>query len=278
MSIFQLTILLFLNTIIEFLPISSTAHGLIIYKILNINIDINLILAVAQIGIIIGICNYFKNNIIDIIKNLIKFDKKYILFCLKVLLTMLPTIFIGTCFYSFIKNYCQNNLSISICLIIGSGIMFLAEKHYKNNKINNTINSINNLYDIDFKSAIKIGLFQCLSLIPGVSRSASTVSGAMFSNLSRNIAIELSFFISIPISLSASFYDIYKYFTISNNDFNNNYTIIIYCFIISLCFSLFFCKKIINFLKNNNLYIFIYYRVVLGLLILIGKIWHLLKI
>lgn len=266
MLLLKLFILLLLNVIIEFLPVSSTAHSVIIYKILNIDFNINFILALSQLGITLGVCCYFRNVIKEIIVNLFKFDLKYISFCLKVLITMIPTVLVGLCFYSLIKTYFQSNISISVSLLLGSLLMFFAEKY--NSKLNKNITAKEelNIYDINYITALKIGFLQGFSLIPGISRSATTISACLLSKFSREKSIEMSFFISIPISFSASIYDLYKNINVVNN---YSYLYYIYIFMLSFLFSIVFMKKIIDFLKNNTLYIFVYYRVIFSILLML---------
>ncbi|MBO4956805.1 MAG: undecaprenyl-diphosphate phosphatase [Rickettsiales bacterium] len=265
--ILNLTILLILNVIIEFLPISSTAHSIVINKLLNIDFNLNIILALSQIGITLAVCYYFKNIIKDIIVNLFRLNREYFLFCFKILITMLPSVFIGCFFYGIIKTYCQSSMSIGIGLICGSLLMYFAEKYYlkNHNGDTNNIKQRNDLFNISFKDVCKIGLFQSLSLMSGVSRSATTISAGMLSNFSRIKAVEMAFFISIPVSFGGACFDLYKCFDLINND---SYLMCLYILLLSFILSLLFMKKIINFLQNNSLHIFIFYRIIFGLLLI----------
>ena len=257
MLFLKLSILLFLNTIIEFLPISSTANFLVFSSLINIESNIDLILAFSQLSMTCYLLFYFRNYVIDIIKNIYK--KNYIMFSIKIIITMLPTIFFGLFFYNIIKTYFYNYLPISIFLIVGSVLMFVAEKN--ENKTNKDIN----LYNITYKDSLKIGFLQMFSLIPGVSRSATTISGGLLSGFNKNKAILFSFFISMPISFCASIFDIYK----NVNYIYSDYKILIFSFVITFIFSSIFVKKIIMFLQNIKLNVFVYYRVFFALLILL---------
>ena len=250
--------LLLINTIIEFLPISSTAHFLILSKVFEVK-DIDLILSFSQLAIVFYLIFYFRKDIFNIIKNLNRLE--YLIFCIKILITMIPTIVFGLFGYNLIKYLFYKDISIVSFLIIGSFLMFFAEKSYNKN----TTTKINNFYDLSYKSCFKIGFLQMFSLIPGVSRSAATISGGIFSNLSKDQAILFSFFISIPISFCASVFDIYK--NVDNLLINLN--IIVFTFVITLVFSFCIVSKIIDFLKIINLNIFVYYRICLALLILV---------
>lgn len=267
MLFFKLFILLFLNTLIEFLPISSTAHSILINKILTIDFNLNLILSFAQIAISLSVCFYFKNEIINLIKSLFMDTKNTFIFLLKILITMLPTMLFGLCCYETIKEYLYLDKIIAINLIFGAILMLVIERLYKKNVTNNNINYIEKFEEIDFMVAFKIGIFQCFSLIPGISRSASTIVSGLFCNLPRNIAVKFSFFISIPISILAALFDIYKNVQYINN---NNISVLIFCFLVSLLFSMIFIKKILLFLQKNTLNIFVYYRIFVGIIILLS--------
>lgn len=303
--IFEFIFLLFFNAVVEFLPISSTAHSILLIDFLKLKVPVSGVLAFSQLAISLGVCFYFRKKIIDMVKSLFSGEKKdkknTLIFLSKIFITMLPTLIFGLFFYNIIKKVFYSNRSIAICLILGAILMLFAEKKYGKNKENTR--KIEDFEDIDFLTAIKIGLLQALSLIPGVSRSATTISAGLLCNLPRKFAVEFSFFISIPISILASLFEIYKTFrfglissivsVVSINsgnteifgvnmksfmDFFSGFKdpvficlimIFIISFILSLLFSLLFCKKILNFLSKNTLFAFIYYRIGFGLIRLI---------
>ena len=173
---------------------------------------------------------------------------------------MLPTILFGLIGYGFIKMYFYHGLSIAVFLLFGSIIMFLAERFYTKSQ-----KKFNSFYDLSYGSCFRIGLLQMFSLIPGVSRSATTIGGSFFAGLSREKAVLFSFFISIPISFCASIYDIYK----NTSVLPETYRLAIFSFTITLLFSFCFVKKIIAILQKTSLNIFVYYRIILALLIFI---------
>ncbi|MDR1499203.1 MAG: undecaprenyl-diphosphate phosphatase [Rickettsiales bacterium] len=254
MTYVKLLILLFFNTVIEFLPVSSTAHSILLRKMLQLNFNLDLILAFSQLAISLSLCFYFRTKIIDLVRSMFFETKKCTIFCMKIVLTMLPTLVFGFFFYRVIKNYLYTEKTIALCLIIGAIFMLILEKVCKSG-------IIENFHEIDYKLALKIGLFQCLSLIPGISRSASTIGAGLFYGLKRGTAVDFSFFISIPLSISACIFDIYKNASYIGKD---NAGVIFYCFCLSLFFSLLFMGKIINVVKTNKLSIFAYYRIVVG--------------
>lgn len=261
----KLVFLIFFNSIVEFLPISSTAHSILLSRFLSLeelNLNISLILSFSQLAIVFGLCFFFKREIFDIIKSLFSDTKNCVIFLGKIFITMLPTIIVGIFFYSSIKTIFSAEKSIAVCLILGAMLMFLAEKKYRNFRETN----VEKFENIDFLTALKIGLFQSLSLIPGISRSASTISAGLLCNLQRKTAVLFSFFISIPVSVVAGSFDIYKNYKCIDT---TNLSVILYCFVLSFLFSIIFSKKILNFLANHNLKIFIYYRIIFGLILLV---------
>lgn len=255
-------LLLFLNTIVEFLPISSTAHSILFNNFLNIETDFKFILALSQLSITIVIIFFFYKEIFNIIKNFFC-EKQTRHFCYNMVITTIPTVIFGTIMHKFIRKYLYSNQTIAIFLIIGGFFMLLLERYLENKK---ELEVTDKIEEIQPKIIYKVGLFQTVSLIPGISRSAMTICAALLYGLPRSLAINFSFFLSIPISLAGSCFDIFK--NIELIQYYNYPKIFIY-FIINIIFALFFIKKILNFLKKHRLDIFGYYRVIFGLIILI---------
>ena len=253
-------ILMLLNTIVEFLPISSTAHFIIFNKLIKIKSNINLIMAISQMAIIISLIYYFYEYVIDIIVNFFK-KKEIRFFCYNIIIATLTTIIFGFIFHKMIKKYFFNVKTIAIFLILFGIIMIYIDKHFnKENKI------LCNLYSIPKNIMYKIGVFQAISLLPGISRSASTICGAIYYGLSNDLSVDFSFFMSIPVSFAGSVFDIYKNFNVIDN-----YLMIFIFFILNIMWALFLVKKMIEFLKKHSLKNFGFYRIVIGFLILLFK-------
>lgn len=256
---FKTILLLFFNTIIEFLPISSTAHGILFNKFIKINNDIKLILAISQMSILISLLYYFREKILSILKNFFK-DKSIRKFCYRIIIATIPAIIFGFLFNNIIKKYFFSNITIAIFLIVG-GIALIYIENFFRVKSDNIIEF--DLYSIPEKIMYKVGLFQAIALLPGISRSASTICSAIYYGLSKKTSIEFSFFLSIPISFAGSVFDILK-----NFNFIDNYFILSVYFVINVVFAIFFAKNLINFLKDKDLSIFGYYRIIFGLILL----------
>jgi undecaprenyl-diphosphatase len=130
--------------------------------------------------------------------------------------------------------------------------------------------------EISYRTAFLIGLFQCLAMIPGTSRAAATIIGAMWLGASRAVAVEFSFFLAIPTMLAASGYSLLKYEGILNG---NDWLILVVGFVVAFLTALLVIKFLLRYIQNHNFKIFGYYRIVLGVIILLAPwVWSMIKI
>ena len=241
----------------EFIPVSSTAHLLIFSQILNFDAVKNNVFEIAiQIGGISAIAViYFKKLNGILLKFYEKNNQKFVD---NLALAFVPAVLIGLIFHDLIKKYLFSNLVIAFSLIIGGIIIILVEKFHKKF-------TIKKIEEIQKPTALAIGFCQCLAMIPGVSRSGSTIIGAMLFGVERKVATEFSFFLAIPTIGSACLYDIYKNFSIlSFNDFE----LILLGVISSFISSLLVIKWLLKFIGSHSFACFGYYRIAIGFLIL----------
>ena len=241
----------------EFIPVSSTAHLIIFSQILNFDAIKNNVFEIAiQIGGISAITViYFKKLNIILLKFYEKNNQKFVD---NLALAFVPAVAIGLLAHDFIKKYLFSNLIIAFSLIIGGILIILIEKFHK--KI-----VVKNFENIEKPTALFIGFFQCLAMIPGVSRSGATIMGAMLLGVERKVATEFSFFLAIPTIGSACLYDIYKNFsTLTFDDFE----LILVGVIASFISSLIVIKWLLKFVSTHSFVSFGYYRIALGFLIL----------
>jgi len=260
-SFFKAMIMGLIEGITEFIPVSSTAHLLIASYLINFNsIKNQLFEIVIQFGAILAITIVYRHKIFDIIKN-IRSNSTNQKFLLNIIIAFLPAILFGVLFHKFIKLYFFNPLVIGLSMLIGGFIILIVEKFYQKN-----ISQNKEMKEINIKSSLLIGLFQCLAMIPGVSRSGATIIGAMFLGVSRAKATEFSFFLAIPTIFSASIFDLYKNYqglTLENIE------LIIFGSVIAFLSSLIVIKWLISFVAKNNFLIFATYRIIIGALILL---------
>ncbi|QJC34531.1 undecaprenyl-diphosphatase UppP [Enterobacteriaceae endosymbiont of Donacia crassipes] len=264
LNYFSVIILSIVQSLTEFLPISSSAHVIIFSKILNIvnNKNLQIFEIIIQLGSILAIIIIFWKKIIKIILNTIyykNYNKKTINI-FNIVISTLPVIFIGLIFYY--KIIAINNIIYIIYGLFLGGMLLLISEIYKP-KIYNIDNIDHISYDLNFI----IGCFQCLALLPGVSRLGSTLSISLLLGIKRSVAINFCFIISIPVILSANLLELYKNYLII--DFNN-FKILFIGFFISFIISLFIIKKFIYVINNISLIWFSIYRIFLILIILLN--------
>lgn len=242
----------------EFIPVSSTAHLLIFSRLIEFNeIKNNLFEIAIQFGGVLAICVYYRKKIIQTIFEINKTKQKN--FAANILIAFLPAVFLGLLFHKQIKEIFFSNFAIAIAMISG-GIAILIIESLKNKFRFKSIDSLN------FSTTFLIGIFQCLAMIPGVSRSGATILGAMLLGVDRKIATEFSFFLAIPTIGSACLYDIYK-----NIDFItfSEVKLIIIGIISSFITSIIVIKWLTKYVSKNDFKIFGFYRIVIGIMILI---------
>jgi undecaprenyl-diphosphatase len=246
----EVIILSIVQGVTEFLPISSSAHLILVSKYFNFN-NQNLTLDVSlHFGSLLAIIFYFKKDLLDFVNN------KKLFF--KIILSSIPLMVFG---FLLIKlnliNYLRNYKVIGWSTLIFGIFLYYCDQL----KIKKNINK-----DFSYATALYIGLFQILSLIPGVSRSGITMSGARFYNFNRVDAAKISFLLSIPSLGAASLFNIQKLII------ENNFSVSMLNFLgifLSFLFSYMTIKCLIKFLQNFSLKFFAIYRIFLGFVILI---------
>ena len=245
----EIFILSFIQGVTEFLPVSSSSHLIILSNYINfenqsLSIDVSL-----HIGSFLAVITFFRNDIIDFIKNKELF--------LKVIVSSSPVMIIG--FFLVKSNLIEKLRNIEVIgwttLIFGI-ILYISDKY----KIKKTISK-----DFNFFSAIVIGLFQILSLIPGVSRSGITITAARFLNFKRYDASKISFLLSIPTLGAVSIFGIKNIVFSESTEFS---MLNILSIIISFLFSFITIKFFLKFIQKFSLNLFVFYRLLLGLVLI----------
>jgi undecaprenyl-diphosphatase len=243
----------------EFLPISSTGHLILINQFISFDKDFTLLFdIVIQLGAILAVVVFFWKRLWPFTKDQTR-NKEIFSIWLKTIVGVLPAIFIGAFFASKIEEKLFNPWTVAIALLIGGLIILSIENKSHKEKIT----SISNL---SFKTAFLIGLVQCLSMIPGTSRSASTIIGAMIFGASRVVATEFSFFLAIPTMIAASAYSLLKYRELLNI---NQIFVLSTGFITAFIVALIVIKFLMDYVQKHNFKIFGYYRIVLGIIVII---------
>ena len=245
----EIFILSLIQGITEFLPVSSSSHLILVSDYLNFNnqglsIDVSL-----HIGSFIAVLSYFYKDIINFYENKIIFTK--------ILISSLPIMVVG--FLMVELNLIEKIRNIEIIAwttTIFGILLYLSDKF----KLEKNINS-----DFNIKSALFIGIFQILSLIPGVSRSGIAITAARLLNFKRIDAAKISFLISIPILGAVSVFGLKNILFSDSISFSKINLISVF---VSFIFSFITIKYFLEYIKKFNLNFFVYYRVLLGLILL----------
>jgi len=243
----------------EFLPISSTGHLIIVNQWISFDPAFTKLFdVVIQLGAILAVFVYFRKEICPCMAGK---EKRAEVFALwkKLLIGVLPAIVLGALFASKIEEKLFNTFTVAVMLILGGIVLVLIEKR----KYREQFTSIQSL---STKTVLLIGLFQCLAMIPGTSRSAATIIGALLLGASRVVAVEFSFFLAIPTMIAASGYALIKHWqAMSSTDL----AILAIGFLTTFFVALLVVSKFMQFIRKHSLGSFGYYRIILGLLILL---------
>lgn len=253
MTVYQAILLAVIEGLTEFLPVSSTGHMILGSSLMGIQSDnfVKLFTVAIQLGAILSvIVLYFKRFF------------QTIGFYFKLLVAFLPAVFFGLLLSDKIDQLLESPLGVAIALLVGGIILLFVDKWFKDGNIDNTDN-------ISYGTAFKIGLFQCISMIPGVSRSASTIVGGMSQRLSRKAAAEFSFFLAVPTMFGATakkLFDFYQDgFVISQEQVN----LLLIGNIVAFIVAMLAIRYFITFLQTRGFRIFGWYRIIVGGIILI---------
>ncbi len=253
--------------ITEWLPISSTAHLILLNLIMPLNMSTDfwdLFLVVIQLGSILAVLIIFFNQLNPYAKGKDKKEReKTFRLWLMIVIASIPLV-LGAIFDKVI-GIPDNPLIIAATLIIYGVIFIVVEKDKKGKPAK--INSINAL---DIKTAFFIGLFQVLAIIPGTSRSGATIIGSLLLGLSRTVAAEFSFFLAIPAMAGASGLELLKYILDFGLAFNaQELILLLVATVVSFAVSMYVIQNLLKYIRKHDFTVFGYYRIVLGIIILL---------
>ncbi len=252
MTYLQSIILAVIEGLTEFLPVSSTGHMILASKLMEIQEEsfVKTFEIAIQIGAIMAIVFLYAQ----------RFYKDINLY-FKLFTGFIPTAIIGFLAYGFIKSYLFNPTVVAVSLIIGGVILVLVD-----NKLDDKKSTISSLSDLSYKNAFFIGLIQCISMVPGVSRAAATIIGGMFNGLDKKQAMEFSFLLAVPTMAAATGYDLLK----TNIAFSTQ-EIQLLCIglIVAFITALIAVKIFLKIVEQYGFKHFGYYRIVVGILFLL---------
>ncbi|MGD9566948.1 MAG: undecaprenyl-diphosphate phosphatase [Sedimentibacter sp.] len=250
--------------ITEWLPISSTGHMILVEEFIKFNASeafMEMFRVVIQMGAIMAVVllYFHKLNPFAPSKTL-KQKKDTMEIWFKVVVGVLPAAVLGILFDDWFDEHFYNYQTVAVTLII-YGILFIIIENMNKGKST----KIKNFKDLSYATALGIGMFQVLSLIPGTSRSGATILGAIILGTSRNIAAEYSFFLSIPVMFGASALKLLKF---GLNFTGMELAVLITGMIVAFVVSVIAIRFLIKYIKNNDFKAFGWYRIALGILVL----------
>ena len=259
---FKSVLLGIVEGITEWLPISSTGHMILVNEFTNTTegfLTTDVYLYVIQLGAILAIATlYFKKLNPFSPKKTPEEKRDTWQMWFKVLVACIPAAVIGLLLNDFMENF-ETPFIISAALIIyGIAFIFIERK--------NKTAAISDMNQLTYKTAILIGLFQVLSIIPGTSRSGSTILGAMLLGCSRGIAAEFSFFLAIPIMFGVS---LLKLVTNEYIMTSSEWGILILGMVVAYIVSIISVKFLVNYVRNHDFKVFGYYRIILGVIVIL---------
>lgn len=248
MSIIEAIIIAIVEGITEFLPVSSTGHMIITQELLGMEIDdfVKAFTVNIQFGAILSVVVlYWKRSF------------QTLHFYYKLFVAFIPAAVIGFLAGDFIDSMLENVAVVAVMLVLGGVVLLFVDKWFNKPAADQTIT---------YPTAFKIGLFQCIAMIPGVSRSAATIIGGMTQKLDRKTAAEFSFFLAVPTMFAAAGYKLLQNYQTITAD---NIDILIIGNVVAFVVAMIAIKTFISFLTKYGFKVFGYYRILVGLAILI---------
>ncbi len=246
----------------EFLPISSTGHLILAGSLLNFTGEkVKVFEIVIQAGAMLAVCWEYRVRIFTVLLNF-RTDVLARRFVVNVLVAFLPAVVLGLAFGKMIKAHLFKPVPVALAFIVGALVIWMVERINRRRPVAR----VDSVDDMSFTDAIKVGLAQCFALIPGTSRSGATIIGGMAFGLSRRAATEFSFFLAIPTLFGATIYSLYKERALlSAADLPMFGLGGLAAFL-----SAFLCVRwLLRFISTHDFTIFIWYRIIFGILVLV---------
>ena len=256
MNIFHIIILAIIEGITEFLPVSSTGHLVITSSLLGISKDefVKLFEIVIQLGAILAVVVLYLKRFVRSVD-----------FYIKLIIGVIPAGVLGILLKKHIDVWLESPLVVAIAFVLGGIILLFVDEWFNKPTVQEE-------KDINRITALKIGFFQCLAMIPGVSRSAASIVGGMSQKLSRTAAAEFSFFLAVPTMFGATIkdlWDFHKHNTLTSAELHNDIVSLLIGSGIAFIVALLAIKSFITFLEKKGFRLFGIYRIIAGITIII---------
>ena len=254
----------------EWLPISSTGHLILLDEFITLNMSDefkSMFDVVIQLGAILAVIVLFFHKLNPFAPSKSGEEKKQTWgLWFKVVAAIIPSGIVGVLFDDWMDAHLHNGIVVSIALIVYGIAFILVERRREGKYLNKA--AVSDVYDITYKTALMIGLFQCLSLIPGTSRSGSTILGAILIGVGRSAGAEFSFFMAIPTMLGASAIKGLKFLLSGVSATGTEVGVLVVGCIVSFIVSLLVIKGLMQYVRSHSFSAFGVYRILLGIAVL----------
>ena len=251
----------------EWLPVSSTGHLILLDELVSLNVSAefkSMFDVVIQLGAILAVVVLYFHKLNPFSSQKSQEEKKqtWSLWA-KVILAIIPSGVVGVLFDDWMDAHLHTSTVVAAMLILYGVAFILVERVYQGRHL-----AVQDVNQMDYKTAIGMGLFQCLSLIPGTSRSGSTILGGILLGASRSAAAEFSFFMAIPTMLGASGIKLLKFFLTGVGFAGGEVAILLIGCVVSFLVSLMVIRGLMSYVRQHSFSVFGVYRIVLGVIVL----------
>jgi undecaprenyl-diphosphatase len=251
--------------ITEFLPISSTGHLILFGDWISFESnEAKVFEVVIQLGSILAVVWIFRHRLFQMVRGTLRLEPVEVAFTRNLLIAFLPSAIIGLLFIKAIKALFFHPGVVVVTLVLGGLIMLWVERRRPANSADAPANQVQTLEKITWKQALIVGCAQCLAMVPGTSRSGSTIIAGMLSGIQRKTATEFSFFLAIPTMLAAAVYDFYKHAHLLTQQ---DMLAIAVGFVSAFVCALLVVRAILVFVSRHTYRAFAWYRIALGLVV-----------
>jgi undecaprenyl-diphosphatase len=252
MNLVQTIVLAIIEGLTEFLPVSSTGHMIIASSFMGIATDpfVKLFTIVIQLGAILSVVILYFKRFFQTLD-----------FYFKLIIAFIPAIVFGYLLSDKIDELMESPLTVAISLVVGGVLLLFVDKWFNKPTIHTE-------EEISYLTAFKIGLFQCLAMIPGTSRSGASIVGGMSLKLSRKVAAEFSFFLAVPTMFAATAKKLLDFYKEGHTITSDQIQLMVVGNVIAFVVALLAIKSFIGYLNKNGFKIFGWYRIIAGLVII----------
>lgn len=253
MSLIEAIVLAIIEGLTEFLPVSSTGHMIIATALMGLEPSafVKLFTIVIQLGTILSV--------------LVLYYKRFfrsLSFYYKLIIAAIPASVLGILLNDFIDSLLESPLMVAVMLVIGGVILLFVDKWFHKATVDDSDR-------ISYRQAFMVGVYQCLALIPGTSRSASTIIGGMAEKLTRKAAAEFSFFLALPMMFGASAIKLLKFFKEGHTFTGEEINLLLIGNVVGFIVAIVAIKSFIGFLSKHGFKAFGWYRIIVGMIIII---------